>query len=166
MKGLFITSQPLPMRKYIFCMAFISIVPSLLVAGLIATCGAFGETPGPHIEKTDFGGPILAGLVFIVLVAAGPIVETLMMSLGIWILSLCTTRKVLIAILSAILWAALHALASPAWGLIVCWPFFVFSCAYLAWRQKSWLKAVWVVFCIHALQNLLGALVLLIYLST
>lgn len=40
-------------------------------------------------------------------------------------------------------------------GLVVFWPFFVFSCSYLAWREKSWWHAVWVTFCIHAFQNVL-----------
>ena len=62
-------------------------------------------------------------------------------------------------------WAGLHSLASPGWGLVVCWPFFVFSCAYLSWRPRSWLHGVWVASCIHALQNLLPGLAIAAYLG-
>ena len=106
----------------------------------------------------------VAVVTFLLVVVVSPIVETLLMALAIKLMSLIVRRKLALAVLSAILWALLHSLASPAWGLIVCWPFFVFSCAFLAWRPKSWLNAVWVALCIHALQNLLPGLAILVYL--
>ena len=69
-----------------------------------------------------------------------------------------TRKKYILALLNALFWAILHSLMAPAWGLGVLWPFFIFSCAYLAWRQKSWWRAVWVVACIHAFQNALPGL--------
>jgi hypothetical protein len=158
MKGLFITSEPLPMRRYIFFMALISLAGSLLVAGLLAVSGISDENVAHPITKLHYGGPIQDLLAIVVV---GPIIETLVLSFGIFLLSRFVKTKAVIAILSAILWAALHSLASPSWGLVVLWPFFVFSCGYIAWRQKSWFKAVWVTSCIHALQNLLPALVLI-----
>jgi hypothetical protein len=80
------------------------------------------------------------------------------MSLILWVLSLVTKRTVLLAVISAFIWACLHSVAVPAWGLVVFWPFFVFSCSYLAWREKSWGRAVWVTFCIHVFQNVLPAI--------
>jgi len=144
-------------------MALLSIVPSLLVAILVAASGAFSEA-GPQFEKPEFGSPIpVAIMTFLLLVVFGPIVETLLLSFGIGLMSLFTKAKLVLALLSAILWAIVHSLASPGWGLIVCWPFFVFSCAYLAWRPKSWFKGVWVALCIHVLQNLLPGLVVFIH---
>jgi hypothetical protein len=163
MRGLFLASEPLPMRSYIFRMALMSIIPSLIVAGLVVASGAFSEV-GPRFEKPQFGSPIpVAVMTFLLLVVFSPVVETLLMSFGIGLMSLFTKGKVSLAILSAILWALVHSLASPGWGLIVCWPFFVFSCAYLAWRPQSWFRGVWVALSIHALQNLLPGLLVLIY---
>jgi len=151
------------MRSYIIRMALLSLVPSLLISGLVVASGAFSEA-GPPFQKPELGSPIsVAVMTFLLVVVFSPIVETLLMSLGIGLMSLFSKRKVFVAVLSAILWACIHSLASPAWGLVVCWPFFVFSCAYLAWRPKSWFRGVWVALCIHVLQNLLPGVAILIY---
>jgi hypothetical protein len=132
---------------------------------LVVALGPFSKV-GPQFNKGAFGSPTSAALViFLLFVVFSPMVETLLLSFGITVISLFTKRKAVLAVLSAILWAALHSLMSPAWGLVVLWPFFVFSCAYLAWRPKSWVKAIWVALCIHALQNVLPALAMVAHLS-
>jgi hypothetical protein len=162
MKGLLLSAEPRPMRSYIFRMALLSLVPSLLVGSLVVLSGLFSEV-GPQFKKEGLGPPIpAAATIFFLLVIFCPVVETLLMALGIAVMGLFTRKKVMLAMLSAVVWGLLHSLASPGWGLIVCWPFFVFSCAFLAWRPKSWLKALWAAACIHALQNLLPGLVLAI----
>ena len=162
MKGLFITASPLPMRKYIFRMAIISLIPSILLSAILAFSGIADENNTPNIGRVNFGTPVL---VFSLLVIISPICETLLLSFGIWIFSFFIKHKVVIAILSALLWAALHSLLFPVWGLIVLWPFFVFSCGYITWRRKSWLKAIWVAFCIHVIQNLLPGICIVILLT-
>jgi hypothetical protein len=82
------------------------------------------------------------------------------MGLVLRILSLITKRSIRLAAMSAFVWACLHSIAAPAWGLGVIWPFFVFSCSYLAWRQRAWWRAVLVTSCVHAFQNLLPAIML------
>jgi len=77
------------------------------------------------------------------------------MSPILWGLSFITKRKALLALMSALLWAGAHSLAAAAWGLVVIWPFFIFSCSYLTWREKSWRHAIFVTFCVHAFQNFL-----------
>ncbi|MCA9439026.1 MAG: hypothetical protein KC978_24790, partial [Candidatus Omnitrophica bacterium] len=98
----------------------------------------------------EVGGPLA---IFIGIVIFSPVIETFLMASGIWLLSFITQRPLRLALLSAILWAALHSLLSPPWGIGILWPFFVFSCAYLAWRKKTWWRAIWVTICIHAFQN-------------
>lgn len=164
MQGIFITSNPLPMRKYIILMAVISFVPSIVVSMLIAAVAPSDETMVPNFEKGDFGGlPVLA---FLLLVIISPLVETLLMSFGIWLLSRFVKARVAIVVMSAFAWACLHSMMYPLWGLAVFWPFVVFSCAYITWRKKSWIKAVWVVFCIHALQNLVPGLAVAVFLGS
>jgi membrane protease YdiL (CAAX protease family) len=162
MQGLFITANPLPMRKYIIRMALLSLIPSLLFSFVLAVIGLVDETTGPNVQEGDFGLPIIA---FLAIVIISPLFETLLLSLGIWILSRFLKAKVVVALLSALVWALMHSLLSPPWGLVVFWPFVVFSCGYITWRQKSWLSAVWVAFSIHALQNLLPGIVIFFSLS-
>ena len=155
MKGLFLTDEPVSMKKYIFIMALIGLVPSLLISILITASGLFGQV-GPDINPNMPVGAIVFSFSIL-----SPILETLMMSLFFLILSLFIKSKPKLAVASAVLWALLHSLVSPPWGLIIVWPFYVFSCAYLTWRSKSWLKAIWVTACIHFLQNLLPSIAIM-----
>lgn len=136
------------MRKYVLRMGLISLVPSIIIAILLGVSGIADEE-----SRLVFEGPILV-LVPLILIA-GPAIETLLLSFTLWLLSFFSKRKVVLALVSALIWAGLHSVAAPAWGLVVFWPFFVFSCSYLAWREKSWGRAVWVTFCIHVFQNVL-----------
>jgi hypothetical protein len=167
MQGLFITSVPLPMRKYIFRMALISFIPSILLAilvsALLAVSGLSNETAGPSFENGDFGTlPVLA---FILVVIVSPFIETLFLSFGIWFLSRFVKAKVAVVVISAFVWSCFHSLMFPLWGLVVFWPFVVFSCAYITWRQTSWIKAFWAAFCIHAIQNFIPGIAATILMS-
>jgi membrane protease YdiL (CAAX protease family) len=156
MKRLFLTDNPLPMKKYIIVMACISLFPSLLAAILLSATGLFGQI-GPDVEGWKQKG-VPVGVVILDVLVIGPLVETLLMALIIFILSLGIKSQMRVAIASAILWGILHSLVSPAWGLIVWWPFFIFSCAYLTWRQQSWRKGYWAAAAIHFLQNSIPAI--------
>jgi hypothetical protein len=151
------------MRSYIIRMAIISLVPSIMVSILVSVSGMFPEDASPPFPVRNFESAVASIPILVILC---PIVETLLMSFGLKLISLFTKKQVILAVLSAILWALLHSLVSPAWGLVVFWPFFVFSSAYIAWRRKSWLKAFWVAACIHALQNLLPSIALVILLGS
>jgi len=139
------------MWKYILRTGLISLVPSLVIAMILGLTGVITEETGP-----EFKGPALG--LFIGLIIIAPPLETLLMGGGLWILSFITKRPVRLAVISAILWAGMHSLIAPAWGLGVIWPFFVFSCCYLSWRRHSWLRAILVTSCVHAFQNILPAI--------
>jgi hypothetical protein len=95
------------------------------------------------------------------LVVFSPAVETLMMPPILWALAFITTRPMQLAILSALVWAGLHSSMALAWGLVIAWPFYVFSRAYLAMRPYGRLKAIAVTACVHSLQNTLPAVAIL-----
>jgi hypothetical protein len=61
---------------------------------------------------------------------------------------------------SAIGWGMLHSLAAPSWGLIIWWPFLVFSTLFVAWRGRSLALAFLIPMTVHALQNLPPALLI------
>lgn len=141
-----------PALKYIFYAGLISLLPSLAIAGILAFSGVITEESGPQFE-----GPVVVLLISMII--AAPMLETLLMVPVLWVLSFITKRKPLLALLSAIVWAVLHSLAAPAWGFVIFWPWFVFSCSYLAWREKGWWRAVFVTIGVHVFQNTLPSII-------
>jgi hypothetical protein len=139
------------MWKYVLRTGLISLVPSLIITTILGLSGVITEETGP-----EFKGPALGLLIGMVLIS--PPLETLLMGGGLWILSFITKRPVRLAVISAFIWAGVHSLFAPAWGLGVIWPFFVFSCSYLGWRRRSWRRAILVTSCVHAFQNILPAI--------
>lgn len=140
------------MRVYVLRAGLISPLSSLAIAILLGVCGIITEDTGPVFK----GSPLEPMVVIIVL---GPPIETLLMGLLFWVLSFITKRTVGLAIPSALVWAGMHSLMVPVWGLAVVWPFFIFSCSYLTWRQRAWWRAILVTSSVHAFQNTFPAIV-------
>ena len=140
------------MFDYVLRAGLISFLPSVMIAVILAASGIMTEQSSPTFE----GNPLFL-LPMIVLI--GPPIETLLMVPILWILSFLTKREVPLAAMSACVWAGLHSLLAPAWGLGVIWPFFVFSCAYLTWRKRAFWRAILVTSCVHSLQNLLPGII-------
>ena len=143
---LFDTNISIP--KYVFRTGLISLIPSLFVSFLLSATGIINDKTGP-----EFAGPVIFNVIGMLII--GPPLETFLMIPILKVLSFITKQKIRLAIMSAFAWAILHSLAAPAWGLVIFWPFFVFSCCYLSWRQKSFWYAVLVTSCVHAFQNTL-----------
>lgn len=139
------------MWKYVLRTGLISLVPSLIIVLILGLTGVVTEDTGPGFKGSALG-------LFIGLVIVSPLLETLLMGGGLWILSFITKRQVLLVVISAFFWAGVHSLIAPAWGLGVIWPFFVFSCSYLNWRRRSWWRAILVTSCVHAFQNILPSI--------
>jgi hypothetical protein len=95
-----------------------------------------------------------------VLVLFAPLVETLVMAAVLELLLRFVPPAAAI-LASAIGWGVTHSLAAPAWGLVIWWPFLIFSTLYVIWSRRSVLAALAIVFAVHALQNLGPALLLL-----
>ena len=138
--------------KYILRTGLISLVPSLVIAVILGLSGVITEDTGPEFEGSALG------LLFM-LVIFGPLLETLLMGGVLWILSHITKRQVMLAVISAFIWAVLQSLFAWAWGIVIIWPFFIFSCSYLAWRKRSWWHAVLITSSVHAFQNILPTIV-------
>ncbi|QIL02561.1 hypothetical protein G7078_07005 [Sphingomonas sinipercae] len=91
------------------------------------------------------------------LVIFAPVVETLAMGVVLLLLQRLVRPEIAVAI-SAVGWGLLHAAKAPVWGFIIWWPFLVFSTLFITWRQRSLLLAFLIPMAVHALQNLLPAL--------
>ena len=94
-------------------------------------------------------GPV----VLFMLVVFAPFVETLIMG-GVISLFLRFTTPTAAILLSAVGWGVAHSTQALGWGLVIWWPFLIFSTLYVVWRQRGFWMAVGVVAATHALQNL------------
>jgi membrane protease YdiL (CAAX protease family) len=103
--------------------------------------------------------PTVDWYVFFLIVVAAPLFETMIMGAALLLLRLflSPTQAVLV---SAVGWGILHSTAAPAWGLVIWWPFLIFSTVFLTWRSRSVLAAVAMAAATHTLHNLLPALLL------
>jgi hypothetical protein len=124
--------------------------PSIALAMLI-------NLVAPNAEPPKF--EVSGGLAIFGLVVFSPVVETLIMG-GVLALLLRVLPARWAVVLSALGWGAVHSLAAPIWGLIIWWPFLVFSALYVTWRQRSQWLALGVPMLVHALQNLPPALII------
>jgi len=93
------------------------------------------------------------------LVVFAPMVETLIMGAALLLLT-AVFRRELAVLLSALGWAAAHSAMAPVWGLVIWWPFLIFSVLFVTWRQRSLALAFAVPAAAHSLQNLMPALVI------
>ena len=110
-----------------------------------------GMTP-PERKTTlvDFFGTVLLA----------PLIETLLLSLLLTVLLRLTDRTLFAATVSGVLWGAFHATLGLLWFFGTAWSFFVLSCAYLGWRQRSFQQAFIAAAAPHALINLSAMVVL------
>jgi membrane protease YdiL (CAAX protease family) len=119
---------------------------------LFAVLGAFLI---PQAEQPQFH--VSGGLAMFALVVFSPVLETLIM--GTVLLVLLRLFSPTIAILvSALGWGVAHSSVTPIWGLVIWWPFLVFSTLFVTWRRRSLWLAFAIPMSVHALQNLLPAL--------
>lgn len=112
----------------------------------------------PDVARPAFvvTGPITVALLVIV----SPLVETLIMAAVLEVLLRFLPPAAAIVI-SAIGWGIAHSWVAPAWGLVIWWPFLIFSTLYVTWSRRSIWAGVGIVFAVHALQNLGPSLLLL-----
>ncbi len=139
-----------PLRA-IFVGWLLAFLPSILLAVL-------GQWLLPGVERPSFAVTGLAAVVALVVIS--PLVETLIMAAVLELL-MRFMRPSWAIVASAIGWGVAHSLVAPAWGLVIWWPFLIFSTLYVTWSRRSVWVAVLVVFAVHALQNLIPALLLL-----
>ena len=111
----------------------------------------------PTLATPDF--PMKGASALFLLVVFAPLGETLIMA-GLLTLLLKLVRPVPAILISAASWGIAHSLQAPAWGLIIWWPFLIFSTLFVAWRQRGFWVAVGLVASVHALQNLFPALLI------
>ncbi len=128
-------------------------IPALGLAAL--TSQFFASEAHPSFGPV---GPFM----FLALVVIAPVFETLIMAAVLeGMLRLLRFPPTIAIVASAIGWGIAHSLQAPAWGLVIWWPFLIFSALYVVWRKRSYGWALAIPMAVHALNNLIPALVLL-----
>lgn len=130
-------------------------LPSLLLSYLVSLLPS-------DVARPSFD-PQAPNLFFLIVVFA-PVVETLIMAAVLSVLLRLVPPAAAI-VLSSLGWGIAHSLMAAAWGLVIWWPFLVFSTLYVTWRQRSLLLALAIPAATHALHNLLPSLLLLLGIS-
>lgn len=122
----------------------LSIVGSLALAFL-------SRSVAPDLAAPEF--PMKGPGALLLLVVFAPLLETLIMA-GFLSLLLRFMPPAAAILVSAAGWAVAHSLQAVGWGLVIWWPFLIFSTLYVVWRQRGFWAGVGVAATTHALQNL------------
>lgn len=125
--------------------------PSILFAALIHFLAPAAESP----NFPDVPGLLLA---FMVVVFA-PVGESLIMGAVLLVLLRFVSPTVAVVV-SAAGWGVAHSLDTAIWGLVIWWPFLIFSTLFVVWRERSLWLAFAMPITVHALQNLIPGLLL------
>ncbi len=122
----------------------LSIVGSLALAALSRAMAP--QLPAPAFQMTGLTAVFL-------LVVFAPVLETLIMA-GFLSLFLRFMPPAAAILLSAAGWGVAHSLEALGWGLVIWWPFLIFSTLFVVWRQRGFWAGVGIAATTHALQNL------------
>ena len=112
----------------------------------------------PNAASPDLPNKGMIAIIAIVIIS--PLLETMIMAAVIEV-GLLILPPLAVVVLSSIGWGIAHSLGAPAWGLVIWWPFLIFSTLYVTWRGEGRVQAIAIVFAVHALNNLGPALLLL-----
>lgn len=147
---LFDTEQP--KTVYVLKAWLLCLLPSMALGAIVTGLAPGAPTP-------EFGGTGIA--VYLMVALFAPVVETFIL-----VPPLLLMRRFLgdtaAVVGSALLWGLLHSSAVPIWGLIIWWPFLIFSTIILAWRCQSLATGMVLVIAVHALQNGVAGIGLLV----
>ena len=146
----FLRFLPAPMREPRRAWLAILTAWALSILGSVVLA-AISQTLVPGLPAPEF--PMKGPVALFMLVVFAPFVETLIMG-GLLSLFLRFTPPAIAVLLSAVGWGAAHSSQALGWGLVIWWPFLIFSTLYVVWRQRGFWIAVAVVTTTHALQNL------------
>ena len=114
----------------------------------------------PKLDQPDFAAFLGKGYFTVVAVAiVTPLVETLILAVTCSIL-LRFLRPEMAILISAFGWAIAHSYQAPIWGLVIFWPFIVFSTLYVVWKQRSLTLGILMPWAAHFLHNLYPSILL------
>ena len=121
---------------------------SILLAALVSQL-----IPGVAQPQFNVSGHVALFL----LVVFAPVIETLIMG-GVLLVLLRLVSPGVAILLSSLGWGIAHSLGAPTWGLVIWWPFLIFSTLFVTWRSRGLLPAFAMPAIAHGLHNLPSAI--------
>jgi membrane protease YdiL (CAAX protease family) len=109
----------------------------------------------PGAQQPEF--PVSGLTALFLLVIFAPALETLIMG-GVLLVLLRFLSPSIAVVVSALGWGVAHSLGAPTWGLVIWWPFLIFSTLFVTWRRRSLALAFAMPALAHALHNLPSAI--------
>jgi len=146
----FLKFLPAPLREPRRAWLAILVGAALTIAGSLALAVA-SKAIAPSLPTPAF--PIKGPTALFLLVVFAPLLETLIMA-GFLTLFLRFIPPSAAILLSAAGWGVAHSLEALGWGLVIWWPFLIFSTLFVVWRQRGFWAGFGVAAATHALQNL------------
>jgi hypothetical protein len=141
----------IPLWRYSLLLFPLALIPTialyLLAHWLLGVAGVNVAGMSRPAKSATLGGLIGA-------VAFAPVVETFLLAGGLRALIVPPISREVAAAISALIWGALHGLFAFMWFFGTVWSFFVFSAAYLNWRERSFLQGYIAAAVPHVLINL------------
>ncbi|MBT3346106.1 MAG: hypothetical protein HN712_10105 [Gemmatimonadetes bacterium] len=151
----------LPPWRYVLRVWPLATLPTLGIATVLAlVTQLFGYEELFDQNQWDFNIQSPA-LLFAEIVIGAPLLETMLMAPLLALLRKFVGRRWWVIGGSALVWAIMHSLSVPIWGVCIFWTFVIFSAAFEAWRPRGFWYAYFVTAGIHALNNALAGLGLL-----
>lgn len=137
----------------------IAMVPAVLISTIVSVLARLAGADY-LFDESQWGSffEMSTGMLLLQIVVVAPICETLLMAPLLALLVRILPRRRYAVIGSAVVWALLHSLSAPIWGLCIFWTFVVFSTAFLVWRDVSFWHAFGITAAIHALNNAFAGL--------
>ena len=132
--------------SYVWKAALIALVPNLVLAFSLAV--VIPDAEHPEFVESPIG--VIVGLLVI-----SPWIETLLMWPILKVLKFFTSNLRYVVLASGLVWAVIHSIIVPTWGLTVFWSFIVFSICFLEWQKQSTRKAIAVTAATHTCVNIL-----------
>jgi hypothetical protein len=156
---LFLSAPTVPLWRYCLLVVPLDLLPTIALLVVFSGLALIGV----DVDALTPAAPVASVTLLLTMVIVGPLLETLLLAAGLRLLSLASSRMSVVATLSALVWGCLHGLSDPLFfgkffGTV--WIFFVYSCAYLAWRKVSFAHAYVAAAAPHALHNLIIFLIL------
>lgn len=147
----FLLNPRISLWRYCLCIFPIALFPSVVLYAIafeIFTATGFNTELIKAPARTSSLGEFFGSVVF------APLSETWLLGLTLSLFVKMTPRPVVTATAAAFLWGVLHGLVGWLWFFGTVWSFFIFSCAFLAWRKHSYQQAFIAAAIPHALINL------------
>jgi len=143
--------KPLPL--YIFRVALFALLPAQLIFSILENFGLIIGQVDTRANNS-FSGIIVH---YIDLLLLTPWIETLLMVVVFFVLRVCRVPSTMLLWVSALAWAALHSYTRQlAYGVVVFWPFVMFSAIFLKHELVNRNHAVVYTSVVHCAYNILS----------